>query len=475
MNTDQIADGTRSASTKQVLTQKFRRGSADTRNNDRVGDGKRTTSVTSTHSGTRKLTKTTSGLQAKLGATLMAIRPQPHQHVVDAPVKLRQLSATLADLFFALPNELQVQIFCELQFADILSLRTTSRSFLELITISQSPIVRHYIKYDIPAFLLKIYPSPAPSNARLAYLIGIQYRLRVCSSLAGRLADFFTAETYGHRTESGRQKFQPHRDRMWRRMIPRLFVIFHFLESYRASLTSHLLNAAKPLQGAERDNPQYLQIEIIDSHSPQTLLVVHEMYRLLLRSFSRKLRPPTYAGRLERSVRGWKKPPPSEDDIVKVLLAGGLPEVNRIFHVQTYAERRRSIEDFVRVIDSRQGQNLPGVDNLDSLTSSSDGYLHTHMLQRYFDSQTKSTSRTEPSFGKALSQIHPNLLGVWITSAEATLLAKDAVNSLDQVKSPNECINGLVGDDGNSDIAAIDLDALTLTHFMSVQRIAIRL
>ncbi len=253
-------------------------------------------------SGLPNSTKSTTGLQAKCGAPLKAFRSRPQQQILNLPVTpdppswassssvlfINQththgtFSATLADLFFALPNELHVQIICELHFADILTLRITSHSFLDLISIDQSPIVRHHIKIGIPAYFLDLYPSPSPSNARLTYLFGLSYRVDVCSSLAGQVADFFTAEHFGHRTESSRQKFQTQRDRMWRRMTPWLIILFHFLESYRATLIRHLLDATEP------GNSHYLQSEDVNTYSPQTLLVAHEMYGLLLRSLIRK-------------------------------------------------------------------------------------------------------------------------------------------------------------------------------------------
>ncbi|KAI9707282.1 MAG: hypothetical protein M1836_000242 [Candelina mexicana] len=464
MPTGQIADGARETSAAQVLAHRFRRGSADTKNIDLLGDARRTKSNASTNHGMPELLKTATDLQGKFRAPLKTFKLKAHEPVKNPLVTSIQPSATLMDLFGALPNELHVQILCELPFVDILTLRMTSRSFLDLITISQSPIVRHHVKHGIPTHFLRIYPSPSPMNARLNYLIGLQYRLRVCSSLAGRLADFFSAETFGNRTESSRQKFQPQRDRMWRRMIPWLLVLFHFFESYRSNLIEHLLNRTEPLPSAEPDSPHHLQVDIISNYSPQILLVAHEIYRLLLRSFSRKLRPPTYAGRLERSIRGWKKPPPAEAELVKVLLAGGLPEVNRIFQAPNYAERRRRIEDFVCVIDSRQSRKMSEADDLDSLRNRSNGYLHTHSVQQCFDTRTNSRSRTEPSLGRALSHAHPSLRSVWIPSAEATLLTKNVVSSLDQVKSPNECINVLVGDELDSGFAAFNLDVLTLTE-----------
>lgn len=129
--------------------------------------------------------------------------------------------------------------------------------------------------------------------------------------------------------------------------------------------------------------------------------------------------------------------------------------------------QKMEVDGFVRAIDSRQCQTMPEAQNMDTSTSCSNGYVHTHTIQRCFDTRTQHSSHTKPPFGKALLQAHPSLLSIWIPSAEATLLVKGVVDGRNQILSPNECIgmlvdSMLVGDRWKSRFEAFSLDGSTL-------------
>lgn len=78
----------------------------------------------------------------------------------------------------------------------------------------------------------------------------------------------------------------------------------------------------------------------------EQLSAAHDMYRLLIATFTRQLRPPSYATTLERAVRGWNGRIPTEKELYLVLNFGGLSMVNEILSIQSYAGRCKAVEAF---------------------------------------------------------------------------------------------------------------------------------
>jgi hypothetical protein len=57
-----------------------------------------------------------------------------------------------------------------------------------------------------------------------------------------------------------------------------------------------------------------------------TLLQVHQIFPLLVSSLCRKLMPPSYLGRIERSIRGYLREQPPDHVQAAILCIGGLRE-----------------------------------------------------------------------------------------------------------------------------------------------------
>ncbi|KAI6779049.1 uncharacterized protein J7T54_008267 [Emericellopsis cladophorae] len=94
--------------------------------------------------------------------------------------------------------------------------------------------------------------------------------------------------------------------------------------------------------GAHTFNP--IEKEIMDMYDDETLLRVHEVFPLVISSFCRRLRPPTYVGRVERSLRGYVREKPSDDVHSAILCIGGLREVERLWEIKGYNKRRTAVD-----------------------------------------------------------------------------------------------------------------------------------
>lgn len=248
-------------------------------------------------------------------------------------------------MFLGLPNELQIQVISFLPLPDILNLRLASKSWHSLITLHEASIVRHHLEHYIPAYARRLYPATDNNEFTFHYLCGLWHRLHVAAKLAYMMSEWITKDIFLRQTEADRLAFAPQHERMRRRLIPLLFTVFHFFEMYRKL---HLEYVEKHGHGLKMDaytvNP--IEKQIMDMYDDQTLLRVHEVFPLVISSFCRRLRPPTYVGRVERSLRGYIREKPSDEVHSAILCIGGMRQVERLWEIKGYNSRRVAVDNW---------------------------------------------------------------------------------------------------------------------------------
>lgn len=360
------------------------------------------------------------------------------------------------DLFFTLPNELQIQILCGLQFDELLALRLSNTSFFNLIHQNESPLVRHLIKNDAPRLLLDLWPPPQiPQAASFAYFLGLTHREIVVRDLATHIADFIMIKICRRTTKSQQEGFHPRYQRIRSRCEPLILTLYHFFESYRNVLMKPVINETSgsrksgPLYSPSLDqlaSPREIEKKIIDRYDTKQLLQVHQIYKLLLAAFVRKLRPPSYAGRLERSLRGWSKTPASQDDIVKVLLLGGIREVKQIIEIKTYSARRKALDDFIEGLTLPKEDDLTrpnGVVSEPPIALSSNPALVANSVERFV------TAFLDEEGLNHISRSFPELREIWSHTVESLLLEKNIINSVYEIPTMREFIESLMREEHN--------------------------
>jgi hypothetical protein len=250
---------------------------------------------------------------------------------------------TLCDLFLTLPNELQAQIIAPLPIHSILQLRLVSKSFHTLVTLNEAPIARYHIAHCLPDYALRLYPLPDPAFTNLHYLCSIVHRLNVAEKLAIRIAAQATKEIFLRNTEVLLREFEPQHSRMRQRLTPLVFALFHFFETYRDLHVRHLQSGGVPLnRQAYTLNP--IEREVMAMYDDQTLLKLHQVFPLIISSFSRRLRPPSYAGSIERSIKGYLKGRPADEVYATIISVGGLRQAQRFWETKGYNSRRQAVD-----------------------------------------------------------------------------------------------------------------------------------
>ncbi|ATY63045.1 Cyclin-like F-box [Cordyceps militaris CM01] len=385
-------------------------------------------------------------------------------------------------LFLALPSELQILIISSLPLTDILNLRLTSKAWHTLITLNEGPIVRYHVENHIPAYALRLYPINNAADYNFHSLCSIWHRLHVAAKLAYLMCDWITKDIFLQQTEAQRRAFAPQHEIMRRRLIPLLFTIFHFFETYRKLHLEHIHNNNG--HGLQREpytlNP--IEKKVMDMYDDQTLLRVHEVFPLVISSFCRRLRPPTYVGRVERSLRGYLREKPADEVHVAILCLGGLRQVERLWEIKGYNSRRAAVDVWYGALtkepitEPQTKARLAGLRGFGRKKSTSgERPMHrssfSESLHRvrspsgsmdatnsgYFDPNWvfhTSLSADAPmaplDSERAHTLLHdlPVLQQIWLTTAEALILERKIVSRTQDIKRNQQVMLDLIRQDG---------------------------
>lgn len=382
-------------------------------------------------------------------------------------------------LFLCLPNELQVEIICSLPLSDILNLRLASRSLHALVSLNEGPISRYHLDHHVPAYAKRLYPITNGVSLNLHYLCGIWHRLHVAAKLSDLMCEWVVKEIFLRNTEDKKREFALQRERMRRRLIPLLFTVFHFFETYRELHLKYIAdhNGKGLLKEPYTINP--IERQIMNMYDDRTLLKVHEVFPLVIASFCRRLRPPTYVGRVERSLRGYLREKPPDEVHVAVLCIGGLREVERIWEVKGYNARRAAVDVWYHSITrdpleadtkKRRGMlgglkrkksamaigKLPANDTTAGGRGIDETVTLSGQMNKGFIFHT-SLSAGMPMGPLAKDQLKallpdlPALQKIWLETAEALILERKIVERPADIKRNAQIFTDLICEDGLDD------------------------
>jgi hypothetical protein len=140
------------------------------------------------------------------------------------------------------------------------------------------------------------------------------------------------------------------------KMIPLVFAVGYFLDEHRRVILERDLEIGKKGAGYDfQPGPAITKEEkkIIERYDPRLRLPYFYMYSFILQVLTRKLRPPTYAGSMERFVRGWNTAPATSEEIAFALVLGGVDQVAKLLTCKKYYERRRALDEFIKSLSPK--------------------------------------------------------------------------------------------------------------------------
>jgi hypothetical protein len=247
--------------------------------------------------------------------------------------------------------------------SDVLSFNAT--------TISRS-VLYSTIVGDTNLYLGTLYPPPLPLSD-ISYLLEVLHRQAVVTKMVITVTDFIQFKIYQVKSASRQKQFAPVRKRMIERFTTPAWIIYHFLETYRKEVVSSIASPTTSISSAASWSPwsspqnapssttpadigicqscSHLQCSIIAQYPIDDLLPTYQFFKIMLSAFRQKLQPPTYAGSIERSLRGWNRGAASDGDMTKVLLLGGMREVYRIMKGPRFMSRLAEMQRFINRIE----------------------------------------------------------------------------------------------------------------------------
>ncbi|CAK7236837.1 hypothetical protein SBRCBS47491_009772 [Sporothrix bragantina] len=349
-----------------------------------------------------------------------------------------------------------------------------------MVTANESPIVRYHLQHNVPAYAKRLYP-PDYSRLDFRYLCGIWHRLHVAAKLSSFICQWVTKEIFLRTTEAQKLEFAPQNERMRRRLIPLLFTIFHFFETYRARHLQYIIdhNGRGLKHTPYTINP--IEAEIMNMYDDRTLLQVHQVFPLVIASFCRRLRPPSYVGRLEKSIRGYLKDKPADDVHVAALVIGGLRQVERFWEIKGYNVRRNAVDVWYNSITKepaeptnksrrafmglgRKMSTLAIRDDLASPSATKSGLDGSNMEQMSMDDATWERCNnlifnTSLADGMPMQLLPrdqlrlllsdlPVLQQMWLVTAEALILERKIVEKQADIRRNAQVMLELIREDG---------------------------
>ncbi|RKU42698.1 hypothetical protein DL546_006043 [Coniochaeta pulveracea] len=411
------------------------------------------------------------GFRSRKSAAKVPTTHGIEQHLDRRPSVAESTKQSLPfdQLFLHLPNELQVQIICSLPLSDILSLRQTSRSLHALITLNETTIVRYLMDNHIPTYARRLYPAPTNTPLSFHYICGIWHRLHVAAKLSDLMCEWIVRDIFLRTSEEKRREFAPQRERMRRRLIPLLFTIFHFFETYRAEHIRYIEEHGYGLSKSPYTiNP--VEAKVMSQYDNKTLLMVHQVFPLVISSFCRRLRPPTYVGRVEKTFRGYLKDKPADEIHAATLCIGGLRQVERFWEVKGYNTRRTAVDVWYNSIakdpietEQRKKRGIMSLGRKKSSTALSKQMSNdlqrrgswddaSNLANNYIFHTSLAAGMPMGPLGrdqvKMLLSDLPVLQQIWLATAETLVLDRKIVQHPAHIKRNAEVMLELIREDG---------------------------
>jgi hypothetical protein len=296
------------------------------------------------------------------------------------------------------------------------------------------------------------------------------------------MCEWITKDIFLRQTEAQKLAFAPQHERMRRRLIPLLFTVFHFFETYRRL---HLQYIAEKGHGLLKEpytvNP--VETQVMNMYDNQTLLRVHEVFPLIISSFCRRLRPPTYVGRVERSLRGYLRERPPDEVHVAILCMGGLRQVERLWETKGYNNRRAAVDVWFGSLTKEPTVEAPAKGRLGlkgfgrkkstssdrppnrssfseggrrspwgSVDSTHNGGFIPYSVFNTSLSADAPMAPLDREQAKSLLGDLPQLQQIWLATAEAMILDRKIVQRPQDIKRNQQVMLDLIREDGLEEV-----------------------
>ncbi|KAI9801225.1 MAG: hypothetical protein M1825_003499 [Sarcosagium campestre] len=359
----------------------------------------------------------------------------------------------VAPIIRMLPIEIHLHVLSFLNYPDLLALRRTSRFLSELMHENQTQVIRTIVRTgdERAVVVSRRFPSMIPATMDWHGLSELQYNYRVSVDLARHLADFIQTEILKRTSERSRERFARQYRNTQTQLVPPVLLLVHHFRRFRVQYVESLRRlrcAGNRHISRRRALVESLRLEerLLKDYPPELLLQAQHLYMFLMPAFYRYMRPPSYAGRIERSLRGWTMDAPSEEHYAILATIGGLEQMERLWRVKPYSRRRKDFDRWIESVKRPQhldGESDPRHDDKASLSIGSNDKSSEI-------SPLTSTAGPSPAFASSLEENEmllanlPNFKSRFTPASVHVLTTKKKISSFDDIMRVGEVVYGLL-------------------------------
>ncbi|KAL9592528.1 MAG: hypothetical protein Q9179_006624 [Wetmoreana sp. 5 TL-2023] len=270
----------------------------------------------------------------------------------------------------------------------------STASDLRLVDAHASDISRTLIRDDVELSeahsLFK--DTINPSTPTIGYVFALSRRSRLAENLARMLAthELVNVSCTKASTALALDRYHRHVTTTTRNLRPHLMIISHMLQTYRSSMAElvqdfDLVNYDRAMISNIRVRSWRKEIEILKLYNEMEICRTSMVFELLKKVLCRQLRPASYATYVERRVRGWTKPSATDQQVVSLMIFGGLEAIKRVMSFRTYNERIEALHDGLSHLTSgisREVSQLPVSGSLSRVAMSLVKPLYLFIINR---------------------------------------------------------------------------------------------
>ncbi|KAF2155191.1 hypothetical protein K461DRAFT_311491 [Myriangium duriaei CBS 260.36] len=247
-----------------------------------------------------------------------------------------------------LPSELLINVLSNLDLDDLFALRRTNRALNEIITTSGSDVARYWASYKLEQIPRLLGQVPIDGQ-HWQHVLRQTRRWNNASNSAEVIKTYIQYKTLLYHNAQRNIRFAPVAKRIRERMTPSLFLISAYLSHIKALILD--LASSDDLSVECQAHVDAHTIAMLEGIPVCDLRTLHYMWLFLLWLLNTLISRPTYAGTIERTVRGWTADPLDRCSLARILVFGNLPAIKKLLQLRDYNERRKWALNFLKSLE----------------------------------------------------------------------------------------------------------------------------
>jgi len=203
------------------------------------------------------------------------------------------------------------------------------------------------------AYIMELFPQPRPCR-HMDYMLQMLYRQKLMDKMRKLIIEFIQIKIYmiqfGQRHE---MTFTPYRDRLKKCLHRPAWTVCHFMERYRHMILHMHPHHEDPTASATECS-QCIEVtdQLVRSYPREETVPAYQFYQLAQLHLRDATRAPTFAGSFERKLRGWSRKAPTEEELARFLVLGGIPQISKVGMMHgSYNSRLGVLGDYVDKLD----------------------------------------------------------------------------------------------------------------------------